>query len=92
MTADSYLVVVERSDEEDHEDYIADVPELDDCRCTAPTVSEAFHRAENLLRRRLNRGSGHSRARGPRRPIDRLRAALRNNAVAAATIRPRGTA
>jgi hypothetical protein len=89
MSTESYLVVVERTDDED---YIANVPELENCRCSAPTVSEAFHRAENLLRRRLNRSGGHSRVRGPRRPIDRLRAALRDNAVAAATIRPRGTA
>lgn len=89
MTAHSYLVVVERTDDEN---YIAEVPELDDCRCTAPTVSEAFHRAENVLRRRLSRIDDKNRKRPRRRPMDGLQAALRENAVAAATIRPRGTA
>lgn len=89
MSTESYLVVVERTDDEN---YIAEVPELENCRCSAPTVSEAFHRAENVLRRRLAR-VGAKRRKGPRRrPLDGLRTALRENAVAAATIRPRGTA
>lgn len=88
MNGQSYLVVVERKEDDS---YIADIPELDDCRCSAPTVSEAFHRAENVLRRRLSRSGARSRRKaGTRRPIDGLRSALRANAVAAAAIRPRG--
>lgn len=88
MSTESYLVVVERTDEED---YIAEIPELDDCRCSAPTVSEAFHRAESVLRRRLSGSGVRARRKTPkRRPIDGLRTALRENAIAAATIKPRG--
>jgi len=88
MSTESYLVVVERTDSEN---YIAEIPELEDCRCSAPTVSEAFHRAENVLRRRLSGSGARSHRKGPRRrPIDGLRSALRENAIAAATIRPRG--
>lgn len=88
MSTESYLVVVERTDSEN---YIAEIPELEDCRCSAPTVSEAFHRAENVLRRRLSGNGARSRRKGPRRrAIEGLKSALRENAIAAATIKPRG--
>lgn len=87
MSGESYLVVVERKDDR----YIAEIPEIEGCRCSAPTVSEAFHRAENVLRARLSRPGAEARRKAPRRlSIDGLRTALRENAVAAAAIRPRG--
>lgn len=87
MRSKNYLVVVERDDD----GFIAEIPELEDCRCSAPTVSEAFHRAENVLRRRLSGAGAKARRKEPgRRPLDGLRTAFRENAVAAASIRPRG--